>query len=480
MAIAYSINYNSDSMNIGYPSEPILAIAVRDYLKSIENFSFKDLLQDLCEFVQMRPVDKGEITENIFSFIVLLAIDKSPNIALKTDYDMDVSENDDYLKKIFSSYSYLLENFESKFEPTNDVDMEGERKESTSLGNYYHVTTVENFLKLLFGDVKGKELSDLLGPNLRNGIVNATHVISTLKNFPYEKVYGKSEAASIKFREEDEATNGRDIIDQAMLRSLFIRQAMLKMPPRYPGLDMCIPLLMKRSLRDDDSQEGVFGYIGLQYKSSFKSASKVLASMDPCFHYVPCGKHSSCTEADCTIRTKESDLNLIYQNHLIIYLAATFNYDKIFERVQPERESKSAAIRNMTNIIESESDSIDIDIGKMYNEVPYIVTKSIKQLSRISEVLDDETCTWIQNVIHAQNDPFKHVREIQYRMVADNVLNMASLKYPEADSELRTARGFEPLADPFDNLDEWSNTGKIKLIFSSASNKKAVKYLPKI
>ena len=69
---------------------------------------------------------------------------------------------------------------------------------------------------------------------------------------------------------------------------------------------------------------------------------------------------------------------------------------------------------------------------------------------------------------------------VAYRMVADNVLNKASLKYPEADPELRTERGFEPLADPFDNLDEWSNTGKIKLIFSSAINKKAVKYLAKI
>jgi hypothetical protein len=76
MAIAYSISYDSESMNIGYPSEPILAISARDFLKNLDSFSFKCLLQNLCEFVQMRPVGKGEITENIFSLIVLLAIDK--------------------------------------------------------------------------------------------------------------------------------------------------------------------------------------------------------------------------------------------------------------------------------------------------------------------------------------------------------------------------------------------------------------------
>jgi hypothetical protein len=103
MAIAYSISYDSESMNIGYPSEPILAISARDFLKNLDSFSFKCLLQNLCEFVQMRPVSKGEITENIFSLIILLAIDKSPNFASKTESDIDGSLDDFYLKGIFTS-----------------------------------------------------------------------------------------------------------------------------------------------------------------------------------------------------------------------------------------------------------------------------------------------------------------------------------------------------------------------------------------
>jgi uncharacterized membrane protein len=112
---------------------------------------------------------------------------------------------------------------------------------------------------------------------------------------------------------------------------------------------------------------------------------------------------------ECPIRTRDADLKLIYQNHLMIYMAATFIEESVFERrVQPERVSRAMAIENMTNIAESESDSIAI--GK-WNEtkVPYIVTRSIQQLSHLSDLIDDESAAWIQNVIQAQNDPFKNV-----------------------------------------------------------------------
>jgi hypothetical protein len=478
MAIAYSISYDSESMNIGYPSEPILAIAARDFLKNLDSLSFKCLLQNLFEFVQMRPVDKGEITENIFSLIVLLAIDKSPNFASQTKYDMDVSPDDFYLKGIFTSSVFLLEKLNSKFDPMGESNMDVDPVSKSSLETFnYHVTTVECFLKKLFGEVKGEELSNLLGPNLRNGLVNATHVICALRNFPYEDVYGREEAKNIEFRAGN--SNGFDIIDQAILRSLFIRQAMLKMPPFYPGLDMFIPVLMKRNLQDDNNQEGLFGYIGLQHKSTYIPESIVIPKMDPEVHYVSCGKHESCTEMDCRIRTRDADLNLIYRNHLMIYMAATFIEESVFERrVQPERVSRAMAIENITNIAETEFDSISI--GKWNEKVPYIVTRSIKQLSHISDLIDDESTAWIQNVIHAQNDPFRNVNKLQNRMIADNVLKMASLRYPEANSELRPARGFEPLADPFSNTTEWFDIGKIRHVYTDASStKKVLKTLPK-
>jgi hypothetical protein len=57
---------------------------------------------------------------------------------------------------------------------------------------------VECFFKNLFGEIKVEELSNLLGPNLRNGLVNATHVIGALRNFPYEAVFGSEEFKILK------------------------------------------------------------------------------------------------------------------------------------------------------------------------------------------------------------------------------------------------------------------------------------------
>jgi hypothetical protein len=64
-------------------------------------------------------------------------------------------------------------------------------------------------------------------------------------------------------------------------------------------------------------------------------------------------------------------------------------------------------------------------------------------------------------------------------MVADNVLNLSSFRYTELDSELKTARDLEPLANPFSNKTEWFDTEKIKHVYTSASTKKVVKTLPK-
>ena len=53
MAIVFSTSYDAQLMNVGYPSEPILAIASRDLL------DFETLLYALLEFVQLHPIDKA-------------------------------------------------------------------------------------------------------------------------------------------------------------------------------------------------------------------------------------------------------------------------------------------------------------------------------------------------------------------------------------------------------------------------------------
>lgn len=523
MAILYSINFKSESMSIGYPSEPMLAITAREYIKE-GKFSFHCLLRELHEFVQTRPIDKGELTEHILSLVVLLAIDNAENVTSESNIEMNV-DNDPYLRDIFSSSKFLLETVPSKInvdgneddnnnnmdmeiendavqdalnvesdekhydddiddgddgddvgdvesdnlDPNQDnYDMNVEQDESELLERFYHITTVEKFLKSLLGDANGARLSSLLKPNLRQGLVNATHVISALRNFPYEGVYGNTEAGNIKFRKSGRKMN--NIIDQALLRSLFIRQAMLIMPPRYPGLDMCIPVLMKRNLTEAGSRAGLFGYIGLQFKATYEPAAAVIAKMRPRRHYVPCGKHSNCNNNTCKIRTKRRDMEFIYKNHLMIYLTTSF----VEDNSETNSEAEAAAEPETEPEQADNSPSADIIIGNDQDSgVPYLVARSIQKLA----VIDDTSAAWIQNIIHAQNDPFKHVNATQYRMVADNVLTMSAFRYPEADSELRTARDFEPIPDPFDNKAEWWDQDKIMAVFDNAAKQASYKIL---
>ena len=110
MAIAYAVSYNAATMNVGYPSEPILAIAARLMIHQEKSFNFPNLLEVLLEFVQLRPVDKGEINEVIFAQIVLLAIDKSQNLVSKTvNRAISYDQSDRELKNIFESREFLLE-----------------------------------------------------------------------------------------------------------------------------------------------------------------------------------------------------------------------------------------------------------------------------------------------------------------------------------------------------------------------------------
>ena len=484
MAIAYSISYDSETMNIGYPSEPVLALAARNFIKKSSDFKFNILLQVLLEFVQLRPIDKGEITEAIFTQIVLIAIDKAKNAASIDDTDMSVITGDTKLNQIFRSEVFLLESVSSKFgsevvnystfDENSGSEAQAKAVQSLPIENYYHITTVESFLLTLYGETRGKEICDLLGENLRNGIINATHAITVLRNFPYDKVYDINKAKRLKGAKVPAADNGKlgnNIIDQAILRNLFMRQALLKPPARYYGLDLCIPVLMKRTEDENGDEEGIFGYIGLQFKSNYESESTVIPKMNPIIHYVQCPVHKSCSEKEqCPTRTSNRDISLIYKNHLLLYMSAnhveeTNVVEKVGQRNQGPRNAKITA----NNLIRKTAKKEAVSVGQYKCpgnknvSIPYFVTRSIAELSKSSQVLDQECCSLIQAIIHAQNDPFKNAENFQSSMVAENVLTMSPLRYSEADGDLRASRGMERLPDPF-FMDEskWSNPDKIK------------------
>ena len=134
-----------------------------------------------------------------------------------------------------SRSNMLSSNSPTAPQPSN----ESNTMQKSTLENHYHVTTVESFLKTLYGDTKAQTIINEMSDSLKNGIINGSHVISALENFPRHKVYSEEEIKEMKAT--DKEARNKFSIDRALLRNLFIRQAILKTPPRYPGLDLIIP-----------------------------------------------------------------------------------------------------------------------------------------------------------------------------------------------------------------------------------------------
>ena len=458
MAIVFSTSYDAQLMNVGYPSEPILAIASRDLL------DFETLLYALLEFVQHHPIDKAEVTASIFSHIVLLAIDNSSNVASRTDEMIICDEKDEQLSKIFNANVFLLESVPDKSlsgEVNDDSSTDGTKYDTRSeIQSFYHITTVESFLKTLYGNFQGLKICDALGSSLRNGIINGSHVIRALGKFPYEKVYTATEIKKFKLnknknKDKNKAKNKNKninddtrVIDQALLRNLFLRQAILKMPPGYYGLDLCIPVLLERP-DGNEAEEGTFGYIGIQFNSSFESEKAVIKQMHPKLHYINCWTHKHCESESCG--TKTSDFEYICKNNLMLYMAAEY----VEEKFHP-LELGIYAQRPYKTVTRAAKVST-------YDGVPYYVTKSIFELSGDEKILNRDHFELIQKIIHPQNDPFKCAEPVQARKIADNVLTMGNFSYLSEDADLRISRGQSAMPDPFfdDEEHSWFNIKNI-------------------
>jgi hypothetical protein len=473
MAIAFSISYNAETMNVAYPSEPILALAARDLSKPIQKYNFSVLLDDLLEFVQFRPIDKGEITEIMFSQIVLMAIDRAQNVASKKVYEILCVDSN--LNQIFNAERFLLEFRSDKESTDNSMDIDSHPTTETAapasttqrspLQDYYHITTVELFLKSLYGNIIGDEICLHLDV-LKDGIINASHVISSLNKFPFGSVYEKSELVE---HFKDVSGENEGIIDRALLRNLFLRQAALKTPPRYLGIDLCIPVLLEDpSCAKTD--EGLFTYIGLQFKATFECENIVIPKMDPCLHFTPCAAHknNNCP-SNCHVRIKESDFDFIYKSHLLLYMSANYLPDSTLIRREPQ---------NSTIVLLRDS----VKVQKFDKVIPYYVTKSFHELAQYNDLLSDDNCEMMQKIIHAQNDPFKSADSFQIRKVADNVLTMSPLRYLDADTDLRSERELEPVPELFSFTDlaiskRWSDFDVTKKFISDSSKKANPKIL---
>ena len=327
-----------------------------------------------------------------------------------------------------------------------DSSADGTKSDTRSKIQSY-ITTVESFLKTLYGNVEGQEITDALRFSLRNRIIDGTHAIRALGKFPYEKVYASTEIKKFNLNEDKYINDGTCVIDQALLRNLFLRQAILKMPPGYYGLDLCIPVLLERP-DGNEAEEGTFGYIGIQFNSSFESEKAVIKQMHPKLHYINCWTHKHCESESCG--TKTSDFDYICKNNLMLYMAAEY----VEEKFHP-LELGIYAQRPYKTVTRAAKVST-------YDGVPYYVTKSIFELSGDEKILNRDHFELIQKIIHPQNDPFKCAEPVQARKIADNVLTMGAFSYLSEDADLRSSRGQSAMPDPFfdDEENSWFNIKK--------------------
>jgi hypothetical protein len=320
MATAVSLSYASDNIYIDYPSEPILAIAARNMIKG-KDFGTKFLFDQLLNFIQGRPIDKGQLVESILFQILLLAVDNSEKAENEhSDMAFSYPPEDAEFDNLFRKNTFV---FDSK--PLEATQSAADcRKIYPGLYQFfffYHVTTVGSFLKSLFGPNKFDSFKHNIDKRMLNGLINVSHFVHLHRNFPIEKTF-PGENIKANAMPCANSNKGTDMIDRALLRNFFIRQAGFVCPKNYYGLDGGIVVLLPRENSNDN--DDIFSFIGLQMKSNLENVNNVISKMNINEHYVRCccsHPPDECLVSDCKMRTTDADLEVIYDTCLTLYLS---------------------------------------------------------------------------------------------------------------------------------------------------------------
>ena len=446
MATIISINYSNEIMYISYPSEPFLAMTARYVLKTKEKFKLVPFFNALLRYVKGRPIDKGRIVESIFSQILLIAVDKSPNVAsLKSE--IPEQNGNELVQKLLKVYNFLLENEEIKSANLNEIFTKDELNQkqiskksdnekdmdiindsydlikevseiklteemksvdtktvgplplTSDFYTHYHLTTVEYFLTGIYGKAKFEAMRNDLPKKILEGLINMNHTICLDDQFPFEKVYNDNVVNTVSKGIPHNASKHKctNLIDRALLRYAFLRMAGLKTPPNYMGYDLIIPVLIQREKYDNENvKDDIFTFIGVQYKSYFKNEKEVIEKMDARKHYIQCPHHANNNDKNykkcCDFGTEIEDLEIIYQNQLTLYLSAEIGEileskqdieDSSESDAKKQRSSKIFATEQIENFKFKES------IIRDGNQT-CIVTKSISELVGNCEFINAE------------------------------------------------------------------------------------------
>ena len=470
MATLFQLSYDTESMYISYPSEPVLALAARALLLSSIHFSTEEFFMCLLLYIQGQPTDQGRIAESVFSQLLLFAVDKSANLA-SLNFNEGLTFTQEFFENVMGTRSFILENLE------NQQELDHERLSyprsfttdisQTAFYSNYHITSVRYFLESIFGAAEFATFQASLPQSTLEGLVNISHFVQIHRNFPYEKVYSAAELELIDIDELPEAGSLNkqcNIIDRALLRNGFIRQCGYTMPPSYYGIDFIIPVLIPRTrVVDSDSartsgstrsricSSDIFTFIAVQFKSNSSNLTDIMSKMMAKDHYVTCPHHLQCPE-NCEIRTDPDEVKEIYNNQLSLVFSSS-NSD-IDVDSDSDIDSDSDVSENMIFISEGSHHKVARTSNSKGTHV-CILSPDINVFSD-SGLVSTSVCKLASKIMNYDHEPFSAIDDLQMQMVADGVLNNQFAMFSEAEPLFRFDNDQQVLPKPLKNFDNFT------------------------
>ncbi len=365
MAIVNYVSTDANDMKIGYSSEPILAIAARSLLKD-QNTRY-NAFAALREFLFQRAVEKGRITEAIFEYLLLFAIDDANFDDSRYQDDPDAAEFPRLIcENITNCKSFLLKSQMRNPKVAESCDVPNGPPSSIVpvysdlvrfRKRYYRSLTLkETFSSLINGKFE-EDLFGIIKLRTQEAIVATSHFIQ-LESARKEDFGNIPRFPGVKAMKNN-------VIDLAILRVGTTRQLGFTMPPNYFGIDFILPISIKRDETEStpDLKEDLLSFIAVQSKSSKPDITECTFKMSAVFHLCRCPnerhlRESDCVADGCKAYFKMKDLISILDDQVVILLTSSGTGTRDLEttlslkgrrvpevKAQSQPESESEAVK---------------------------------------------------------------------------------------------------------------------------------------
>ena len=261
---------------IGYPSEPILAIAAVSLLKQQHKKSFEALRIAACR----EWIDRGHIAEALAAEIFLISLSMCQHVCEDVESEPFVF---DEMKKYHNS-EFLLK---CRVPPES---LEGHKFDTHSIpADLIKTYLVESFFKSLCGDFWNQLSEKISNCIVLKGIVNFTHFIPLDRNFPFKKL------------KVEKLFDSSKVICDELLRLGLLIQCGFIMPSSYGSIDLIIPVCLPGN---------IYTFIPIQVKIPSGNIS-IVKNMDIKNHFYA---HQMTEE-------QESIHNVIFEDQLSIFIS---------------------------------------------------------------------------------------------------------------------------------------------------------------